>query len=72
MTYQNPVIAGFHPDLDAVALGCEDHAGSPRTLARVDGRYLSTEVTGGFLGRTVGMFAVGGDASFDRFDDQEA
>ena len=44
---------------DAVTLGYEDEAGAPRTLAQLDGRYLSTEVTGGFLGRTIGMFAVG-------------
>ncbi len=55
-----------------VTLGYEDEAGTPRTLAQLDGRYLSTEVTGGFLGRTIGMFAVDGDAAFDWFDYQEA
>jgi xylan 1,4-beta-xylosidase len=53
---------------DAVALGFEDAAGASRTLARLDGRYLSSEVTGGFLGRTIGMYVVGGDAAFDWFD----
>ena len=57
---------------DAVTLGYEDEAGAPHTLAQLDGRYLSTEVTGGFLGRTIGMFAVGGDAAFDWFDYKEA
>ena len=57
---------------DTVTLGYEDEAGTPRTLAQLDGRYLSTEVTGGFLGRTIGMFAVDGDAAFDWFDYQEA
>ena len=55
-----------------MTLGYEDEAGAPHTLAQLDGRYLSTEVTGGFLGRTIGMFAVGGDAAFDWFDYQEA
>jgi beta-xylosidase len=30
--------------------------------------WLSTEVTTGFLGRTIGMYAVGGEAAFDWFD----
>ena len=53
---------------DTVVLGYEDGDGSPHVLAELDGRYLSTEVTGGFLGRTVGMYAVGGSAAFDWFD----
>jgi beta-xylosidase len=57
---------------DAVILGYEDEAGALQTLAQLDGRSLSTEVTGGFLGRTIGMFAVGGDAAFDWFDYREA
>jgi beta-xylosidase len=57
---------------DAVILGYEDETGAPQTLAQLDGRSLSTEVTGGFLGRTIGMFAVGGDAAFDWFDYREA
>ena len=36
-------------------------------VAEVDGRFLSTEFTGGFLGRVLGMYAVGGEASFDWF-----
>ena len=46
---------------DTVALGYEDADGSPHVLAELDGRYLSTEVTGGFLGRTIGLYAVDGD-----------
>jgi xylan 1,4-beta-xylosidase len=38
-----------------------------RVLAELDGRHLSTEVRGGFLGRLIGMYAVGGDATFERF-----
>ncbi len=33
-------------------------------LADLDGRYLSTEVCGGFIGRVMGMYAVGGDGHF--------
>jgi len=57
---------------DSVVLGFEDAAGAAHTLARLDGRYLSSEVTGGFLGRMVGMYAVGGEAAFDWFDYAEA
>lgn len=37
----------------------------------LDGRFLSTEFTGGFLGRVLGTYAVGGEASFDRFTYEE-
>jgi xylan 1,4-beta-xylosidase len=53
---------------DTVILGYHDAEGRHRTLAELDGRYLATEVTGGFLGRTIGMYAVGGDAFFDWFE----
>ncbi len=53
---------------DVVVLGFESHDGATHTLAELDGRYLSTEVTGGFLGRVVAMYAVGGQAAFDWFD----
>ena len=43
-----------------------------KVLAELDGRYLSTEVRGGFTGRVLGMYAVGRDATFDWFDYQEA
>ena len=36
-------------------------------LASFDGRYLSTEVAGGFTGRVVGLEALGADASVSRF-----
>jgi xylan 1,4-beta-xylosidase len=51
---------------DAVRLGIEDEV-----LAELDGRHLSTEVRTGFVGRVVGMYAVGGDAAFDWFDYEE-
>lgn len=37
-------------------------------LASVDGRYLSTEVVGGFTGRVIGVYACDGEADFDWFD----
>jgi beta-xylosidase len=52
---------------DSVRLGFEDDAGEPQVLAELDGRYLSTEVTGGFTGRVIGMYAVHADAAFDWF-----
>jgi xylan 1,4-beta-xylosidase len=56
---------------DTVRLGFVDDAGGDCVLAEVDGRYLSTEVTGGFIGRMLGMYAVGGEAAFDWFDYEE-
>ncbi|MGY1773147.1 beta-xylosidase family glycoside hydrolase [Blastococcus sp. SYSU D00813] len=61
---------GFHGP-DTVVLGFEEGAGAFRVLAELDGRYLSTEVTGGFVGRVLGLYAVGGDAAFDWFDYQD-
>ena len=40
-------------------------------LAEIDGRHLSTEVRTGFVGRVIGMYAVGGDAAFDWFEYEE-
>jgi beta-xylosidase len=56
---------------DTVALGSVDHNGTTHTLAQLNGRYLSSEVTGGFLGRMIGIYAVGGDAAVDWFDYEE-
>jgi xylan 1,4-beta-xylosidase len=44
--------------------------GAFRVLADLDGRYLSTEVATGFIGRVIGLYAVAGAASFDWFDDE--
>jgi beta-xylosidase len=57
---------------DSISLGFHDDSGAAHTLARLDGRYLSSEVTGGFLGRLIGMYSVGGEATFDWFDYREA
>jgi xylan 1,4-beta-xylosidase len=53
---------------DNVMLGFLDGDGEEQILAALDGRYLSTEVASGFIGRVIGMYAVGGHAAFDRFD----
>jgi beta-xylosidase len=36
-------------------------------LARIDGRFLSSEVTESFTGRVIGLYAVTGDVSFQRW-----
>lgn len=53
---------------DTVRLGTEDQAGAFVPLAELDGRYLSTEVAGGFTGRVIGMYAAAGTMRFDWFD----
>jgi beta-xylosidase len=52
---------------DVVRLGVESD-GAFVQLAELDGRYLSTEVAGGFLGRVVGMYAAAGTVRFDWFE----
>ena len=53
---------------DTVHLGVEDPGGRFAALAELDGRYLSTEVAGGFTGRVIGMYATAGTVRFDWFD----
>ncbi|HEV2344898.1 MAG TPA: glycoside hydrolase family 43 protein [Actinocrinis sp.] len=53
---------------DTVSLGVEDRDGVFTALAELDGRYLSTEVAGGFTGRVVGVYAAAGTVRFDWFD----
>lgn len=50
---------------DCLVLGYGDADTS--TLATIDGRYLSTEVAGGFTGRVVGVEALGAPAVISRF-----
>jgi xylan 1,4-beta-xylosidase len=70
------VAAGPHPldgqpgknhGPDHIELGFRQ-GGQSITLARLDGRYLSTEVAGGFTGRVIGISAGGGSAVLDRFE----
>ncbi|NUR69324.1 MAG: glycoside hydrolase family 43 protein [Hamadaea sp.] len=53
---------------DVLRLGFENIAGGFEVLAELDGRYLSTEVAGGFTGRVIGMYAAAGTVRFDWFD----
>lgn len=53
---------------DTVAIGIEERDGTFTELASLDGRYLSTEVAGGFTGRVIGMFASAGSVHFDWYD----
>jgi hypothetical protein len=51
---------------DDVVLAIES-AGVTTELARVDGRYLSSEVAGGFTGRVLGAVARAGEPRVRRF-----
>ncbi|MFE7860834.1 glycoside hydrolase family 43 protein [Streptomyces sp. NPDC057403] len=53
---------------DVVTLGFEEPDGTFTGLGTLDGRYLSTEVAGGFTGRVIGMYAAAGTVHFDWFD----
>jgi beta-xylosidase len=53
---------------DTVTLGVEEPDGTFAALARLDGRYLSTEVAGGFTGRVLGVYAATGSLHVDWFD----
>ncbi|WP_245936166.1 glycoside hydrolase family 43 protein [Streptomyces cahuitamycinicus] len=57
---------------DTVSFGIEDPQGACTELAALDGRYLSTEVAGGFTGRVIGMYAATGTVHFDWFDYEPA
>lgn len=53
---------------DIVLIGIEEPDGTYVELTSLDGRYLSTEVGGGFTGRIIGMFASAGSVHFDWFE----
>ncbi|WP_324788105.1 glycoside hydrolase family 43 protein [Streptomyces sp. H51] len=53
---------------DTLTLGVEEPDGAFTVLGTLDGRYLSTEVAGGFTGRVIGMYASAGTVHFDWFD----
>ena len=59
-----------HPrqEPDVVRLGFETTDGVFVPLAELDGRYLSTEVAGGFTGRVIGCYATSGTVQFDWYD----
>jgi hypothetical protein len=62
--------SGFGPP-DVISLGYHDKDGLAQVLAELDGRFLSTEVAGGMLGRVIGIYAVAGHAAFDWFEYRE-
>ncbi|MEO6083936.1 MAG: glycoside hydrolase family 43 protein [Umezawaea sp.] len=53
---------------DTVSFGFAEPGGAFTTLATLDGRYLSTEVAGGFTGRVIGLYATAGTVHFDWSD----
>ncbi|MBB5801922.1 beta-xylosidase [Saccharothrix ecbatanensis] len=53
---------------DTVSFGIGEPDGTFTTLATLDGRYLSTEVAGGFTGRVIGLYAAAGAVHFDWSD----
>jgi beta-xylosidase len=55
-----PGAYGFPDGPDAIEVAVTDADGTTVRLATVDGRYLSTEVVGGFTGRVVGVEVVDG------------
>ena len=57
---------GFRKGPDRIELGLLED-GQMRVLTSVDGRYLSTEVAGGFTGRVIGVEALGGEAVLANF-----
>ncbi|QDY08082.1 glycoside hydrolase family 43 protein [Micromonospora sp. HM134] len=65
-----PAPGDWHPakEPDQLRLGVERPDGTFDVLAELDGRYLSTEVAGGFTGRVIGMYAADGVVAFDWFD----
>ncbi|MBM9503252.1 glycoside hydrolase family 43 protein [Actinacidiphila acididurans] len=63
-TPDEPTGTGAHGP-DALAFSVTADGSAPVALATLDGRYLSTEVTGGFTGRVVGMYVTEGSAAFD-------
>ena len=64
----DPRHGSAHHGPDTVSLGFEDEHGAAHTLGQLDGRSVSTEVTGGFLGRMLALYAVGGEAFVDWFE----
>jgi beta-xylosidase len=53
---------------DTLTLGFEEPDGTFAELASLDGRYLSTEVAGGFTGRVLGVYAAAGTVHVDWFE----
>ncbi|WP_439656988.1 glycoside hydrolase family 43 protein [Lentzea sp. HUAS TT2] len=56
---------------DTLSFGVEEPDGTFAELATLDGKYLSTEVAGGFTGRVIGLYAAAGTVHFDWFEYQQ-
>ncbi|SDI95976.1 Beta-xylosidase [Lentzea albidocapillata subsp. violacea] len=56
---------------DTLSFGVEEPDGTFTALAMLDGKYLSTEVAGGFTGRVIGLYAAAGTVHFDWFEYQQ-
>lgn len=65
-TMESPQQHGVRTGPDRVELGYEQDGF--KLLATLDGRYLSTEVAGGFTGRVIGVEALGREARISRFE----
>ncbi|WP_240720915.1 hypothetical protein [Pseudarthrobacter sp. NamE2] len=63
---EDPQQHGVRTGPDRLELGYEQDGFN--VLATIDGRYLSTEVAGGFTGRVIGVEALGGQARVNRFE----
>lgn len=61
-----PAGEGFVTTSDIFHLGATI-AGQRVDLAEIDGRFLSSETTESFTGRVIGLYAVTGDVSFQRW-----
>ncbi|MFI6005191.1 hypothetical protein ACIA98_33110 [Streptomyces sp. NPDC051366] len=68
ITPPSPSAQGPCAGPDVVSLGAEGPDGTFTALATLDGRYLSTEVAGGFTGRVIGTYAAEDTVHFDWFD----
>ncbi|RAG80907.1 glycoside hydrolase family 43 protein [Streptacidiphilus pinicola] len=66
ITPQPPRDARSGPD--SLSFGVEEPDGTFAVLATLEGRYLSTEVAGGFTGRVIGLYAAAGSVHFDWCD----
>ncbi|MER5835793.1 glycoside hydrolase family 43 protein [Streptomyces sp. NPDC002130] len=53
---------------DTLTFGVGEPDGTFTELGVLDGRYLSTEVAGGFTGRVIGLYAAAGTVHFDWLD----
>ena len=65
---ENTTLQDARTGPDTLAFGFEAADGTFNRLATLEGRYLSTEVAGGFTGRVIGIYAATGTVHFDWFD----